>query len=75
MLIHAADTILHPTMIERIQWYSVVDLYPEKVIASRRRLLEGAAQTGAALMSFHFPFPGLGRLLRNEKGFTWKPVA
>ncbi len=71
--IDAVDTFLHPMMIERIEWYSVVDIYPEKGIASRRRLLERAADTGAAVMSFHFPFPGLGRVVRKEDGFTWKP--
>ncbi|HXP59652.1 MAG TPA: MBL fold metallo-hydrolase [Dongiaceae bacterium] len=74
-LIDAVDTILHPIMIERIEWYSVVDVYPEQTTASRRRLLERAAETGAMVMSFHFPFPGLGYVIRNENGFTWRPVA
>jgi glyoxylase-like metal-dependent hydrolase (beta-lactamase superfamily II) len=74
-LIDAVDTFLHPIMIERLEWYSVVDVYPENAIASRRCLLERAAEIGAAVLSFHFPFPGLGRLIRNENGFTWKPVA
>ena len=73
--IDAVNTILHPIMIERIEWYSVVDVYPEQTIASRRRLLERAAETGAMVMSFHFPFPGLGHVIRNEGGFTWRPVA
>jgi glyoxylase-like metal-dependent hydrolase (beta-lactamase superfamily II) len=75
MLIDAVDTFLHPIMIERIEWYSVVDVYPEKVLASRRRLFERAVDTGAMVMSFHFPFPGLGHVSRTENGFTWKPVA
>lgn len=73
--IDAVDTFLHPIMIERIEWYSVVDVYPEETIASRRRLLERAAETGATVMLFHFPFPGLGHVMRNKNGFTWKPVA
>jgi glyoxylase-like metal-dependent hydrolase (beta-lactamase superfamily II) len=73
--IDAVDTFLHPMMIERLEWYSVVDDCPEKTIASRRRVLERAAATGATVMSFHFPFPGLGRLVRNENGFSWKPVS
>ncbi len=72
--IDAVDTFLHPIMVERIGWYSAVDVYQEKTIASRRRILERAAETGATVMSFHFPFPGLGRMSRNETGFTWNPV-
>jgi hypothetical protein len=62
-------------MIERIEWYSVVDIDPEKTIASRRRVLDRAAETGAMVLSFHFPFPGLGHLIRNEGRFKWEPVA
>jgi glyoxylase-like metal-dependent hydrolase (beta-lactamase superfamily II) len=75
MLIDAVDTFLHPIQIERIEWYSVVDVHPEGVLASRQRVFARAAETGATVMSFHFPFPGLGHLTRNESGFTWKPVA
>jgi glyoxylase-like metal-dependent hydrolase (beta-lactamase superfamily II) len=73
--IDAVDTILHPITIERIDWYSAVDADPEKTIASRRSLLKRAAESGATVLSFHFPFPGLGRVIRNESGFTWKPIA
>ena len=71
MLIDAVDAILHPILIERLDWYSVVDLLPEKTLASRRRLLEQAVETRAAVMAFHFPFPGLGRVTRTEKGFSF----
>jgi glyoxylase-like metal-dependent hydrolase (beta-lactamase superfamily II) len=71
MLIDAVDAILHPILIERLNWYSVVDLLPEKTLASRRRLLEQAVETRAAVMAFHFPFPGLGRVTRTEKEFSF----
>jgi glyoxylase-like metal-dependent hydrolase (beta-lactamase superfamily II) len=70
-LIDAVDAILHPVLIERLDWYSVVDLFPEKGLASRRRLLEQVVETGAILMAFHFPFAGLGRVTRTEKGFRF----
>jgi glyoxylase-like metal-dependent hydrolase (beta-lactamase superfamily II) len=70
-LIDAVDAILHPILIERLDWHSVVDLHPEKALVSRRRLLERAAKIRAALMGFHFPFPGLGRVTRTEKGFSF----
>jgi glyoxylase-like metal-dependent hydrolase (beta-lactamase superfamily II) len=57
-LIDAVDAVLHPILIERLDWYSRVDLNPEKTLASRRSLLKRAAETSAALMAFHFPFPG-----------------
>jgi glyoxylase-like metal-dependent hydrolase (beta-lactamase superfamily II) len=73
--IDAVDTFLHPIQIDQPGWYSVVDIDPESVLASRRRLLERTAETGMKVMSFHFPFPGLGQITRKENGFAWKPVA
>lgn len=71
--INGVDTILHPIQIDRPEWYSVVDIEPEKTVTSRRYLLERAADTGEAVMLFHFPFPGLGHFARSKSGFEWKP--
>jgi glyoxylase-like metal-dependent hydrolase (beta-lactamase superfamily II) len=73
-LIDAVDAILHPILIERLDWYSVVDLLPERELASRRRLLELAVEIKAAVMAFHFPFPGLGRVTRAGKGFSFSAI-
>ncbi len=73
-LIDAVDAVLHPVMIERLEWYSGVDLLPEKTLTSRRSLLEQAAQKEAVLMAFHFPFPGLGRVRRTKTGFSYDPI-
>ena len=72
--IDAVDTFLHPIQIKRLDWCSVVDVYPESVLASRRRLLERAADTDVGILLFHFPFPGLGQVVRSGSGFAWKPV-
>jgi glyoxylase-like metal-dependent hydrolase (beta-lactamase superfamily II) len=71
VLIDAVDAILHPILMERLDWYSVVDLLPEKGLTSRRRLLERAVEMEANVMAFHFPFPGLGRVTRAGKGFSF----
>jgi glyoxylase-like metal-dependent hydrolase (beta-lactamase superfamily II) len=70
-LISVVDAVLHPIMIERLEWYSSMDLIPEEALASRRHLLDRAVERGAALMAFHFPFPGLGRVRRTETGFSY----
>ncbi|MFH0916629.1 MAG: hypothetical protein V1912_09320 [bacterium] len=45
------------------QWVAAVDLLPTQLVATRRSLLEKAAAEEALIMAFHFPFPGLGRVL------------
>ena len=72
--IDAVDTFLHPIQIKRLDWCSIVDVHPESVLASRRRLLERAADTEVGILLFHFPFPGLGRVVRSGSGFAWKPT-
>lgn len=72
-LIDAVDAVLHPVLIDRLEWYSGVDLLREKTLASRRFLLKRAAEKEAALMAFHFPFPSLGRVRRTETGFSYAP--
>jgi glyoxylase-like metal-dependent hydrolase (beta-lactamase superfamily II) len=57
-LIDAVDGVLHPILIERLEWYSRVDLIPQRALASRRSILKRSVERGAALMAFHFPFPG-----------------
>jgi hypothetical protein len=70
----AVDAILHPILMERLDWYSVVDLLPERELASRRRLLEQAVEIGASVMAFHLPFLGLGRVTRAEDGFSFSVI-
>jgi glyoxylase-like metal-dependent hydrolase (beta-lactamase superfamily II) len=74
-LIDAADAILHPILIQHLDWYSVVDLFPEKALASRRRVLKRAVEAGAILMAFHFPFPGLGQVTQKEDAFSFTAMA
>jgi len=69
--IDAVDAIMHPILIERLDWYSVVDLLPEKALASRRRVLEQACDAAATVMAFHFPFPGCGRVRRTQEGYRF----
>lgn len=72
-LIDAVDAVLHRILIEHLDWYSGVDLNPEKALPTRRCILDRAARTGATLMAYHFPFPGLGRVRRAETGFSFAP--
>jgi glyoxylase-like metal-dependent hydrolase (beta-lactamase superfamily II) len=69
-LIDAVDAVLHPIVLEHLDWYSAVDLLPERAVGSRRRVLERAVEVGAVLMAFHFPFPGLVRVTRKQQGYT-----
>ena len=41
---------------------------------TRRHLLAWAAEEDMLLHGAHFPWPGLGRVHREETGFHWDPI-
>jgi len=73
-LLCISDVALHPIHLEQPEWYAVVDFAPEQVVATRRRLLSMAAAQNALALAFHFPFPGLGRVVQKGEGWQWQPM-
>jgi len=69
-----SDTVLHPVHIEMLEWYSIFDIVPDMVANSRRKLLDMAFADKALVLAFHFPFPGLGHIVRKGKMWRWQPV-
>jgi len=73
-LLCISDAALHPIHLEQPEWHAVVDFAPEQVVATRRRLLNRAAADRALVLAFHFPFPGLGHIVRKGQAWQWQPV-
>jgi len=72
-LLCIADVVLHPIHLEHPEWCAAVDLLPEQVVATRRRLLNMAAEK-ALVLAFHFPFPGLGHVIPKGEVWQWQPI-
>jgi len=73
LLLCIADAALHPIHVEQPEWYAAVDFAPEQVVATRRQLLNRAAAEKALVLGFHFPFPGLGHIIRKGNTWRWQP--
>jgi len=73
-LLCIADGVLHPIHLEHPEWHAAVDFDPKQVVATRRRLLEGVANRKALVLAFHFPFPGLGRVVKKGERWRWQPI-
>jgi len=73
-LLCISDAALHPIHLEQPEWHATVDFDPEQVVATRRRLLDRAAARKALVLAFHFPFPGLGRVVQKGEGWQWQPI-
>lgn len=46
----------------------------KQAVATRKMLFERAAKSGWALAGAHLPFPGLGHIRQDGKGYAWVPV-
>jgi glyoxylase-like metal-dependent hydrolase (beta-lactamase superfamily II) len=74
-LLYISDSALHPLHLEHPDWLTVFEIEPELAVESRRRIFDRAAQAGSLVHAFHFdPFPGLGRVMRQDSGWRWIPT-
>jgi len=73
-LLCITDVVLHPVHMEHPEWFSIFDIVPELVSVTRRKLLDRAAAEKALVIAFHFPFPGLGHVVRKGKAWQWQPA-
>ena len=73
-LLVVSDGFLHPIHLEHPDWYAAVDLDPKQVANTRRRLINLAAREEALVLAFHFPFPGLGHIVKKGDIWQWKAI-
>ncbi|MEN6368660.1 MAG: MBL fold metallo-hydrolase [Thermotogota bacterium] len=73
-LLHLADTVLHPIVVEHPTWRTGYDSSQERIRDTRRRLFDRAARSGALVFLSHAPFPGLGHIASEGSGWRWFPA-
>jgi glyoxylase-like metal-dependent hydrolase (beta-lactamase superfamily II) len=78
-----ADTLLYigdsmhsyVVSVREPQWHTAFDADPTTAAASRVALLERTAASGQRIYAVHFPFPGVGKIVKQEGTYTWVPEA
>ena len=74
-LLYISDTVFHPLHLEHPNWVPIYDIAPEQAAASKRQILNLAAEEKALLMGQHFPpFPSLGYVVKKGAGWQWQPI-
>lgn len=69
-----ADLAYHPVVNINHPWRPGPDRDKDTALASRRRIFDMAATDKLLVLGFHYPFPGLGRLLKTDDGwYAWVP--
>jgi glyoxylase-like metal-dependent hydrolase (beta-lactamase superfamily II) len=73
-LIHVADTIGHPILMEYPRWHGFADFVHEQAAQDRVRLLSVAVEQQALVFGSHLPFPGVGHVVPQGEGWRWQPL-
>ena len=73
-LLLTADLAYHPVVNVDRPWLPGPDRDKETALSSRRRIFDRAAADQIPVLGFHFPFPGLGRMLKTDGGYAWVPA-
>ena len=74
-LLLTADLAYHPIVNVDNPWLPGPDRDKETALASRRRIFDRAAADRIPVLGFHFPFPGLGRMLKADGAYAWVPAS
>lgn len=73
-LLYLGDTAHHYVIsVQRPEWTVEYDENAPQAQASRRALLQRAAEGNLRIYAVHFPFPGLGRIKAKDSSFVWVP--
>ncbi len=55
-------------------WYGAVDMDPEATVKTRTQLLDMAATDRIAVLGYHFPFPGVGNVVKEGAAYRFIPA-
>jgi len=73
-LLLTADLAYHPVVNVDRPWLPGPDRDKDTALASRRRIFDMATADRLLVLGFHYPFPGLGRMLKTDAGYAWVPI-
>lgn len=71
----SGDFLHHPVQCAELHWAEIGDVDAEQARATRRRMLERAAQTQALFLGTHFATRPAGRILADAGAFRFEPLA
>jgi glyoxylase-like metal-dependent hydrolase (beta-lactamase superfamily II) len=59
--------------VRKPEWHISFDSDPPIGAASRVTLVTQSAASGQRLYAEHFPFPGVGKIIKDKSGYAWLP--
>jgi glyoxylase-like metal-dependent hydrolase (beta-lactamase superfamily II) len=71
-LLHMADAVGHPILMEHPAWHWAFDTQPDQAEKDKRQLLDWAVSRQTLVFGAHLPFPGVGRATPQGEGWRWE---
>jgi glyoxylase-like metal-dependent hydrolase (beta-lactamase superfamily II) len=73
-LLYIGDTLhSYVVSVREPQWHTSFDADPATAADTRVAFVERVAASGQRLYAVHFPFPGVGKIVKQGTHYTWVP--
>lgn len=73
-LLTIGDAAGHPIHCLHPEWSIASDTFQDQAIKTRKDLFELASAGNTLLYSCHFPFPGIGHVVKQKNCWNWEPL-
>ncbi len=74
-LVNTGDLAHHQVLLLRKpMWEFSFDTDPKQSAQTRSRMLDRLATDREQILSYHFPWPGVGHVVRENDGYEWLPA-
>ncbi len=75
-LLVTGDALTHfVASLQRPQWQPVTDMDGDQAVTTRKKMADMAATDRLRVIGYHFPFPGVGHIGRENGSYRWIPDA
>ena len=73
-LLYTGDLFHHPIQLGEPDLQDVFDFEPEQASRMRIQMLSQMIRPNVLISASHFPFPGLGHIVKKDDAWLWQPI-
>jgi glyoxylase-like metal-dependent hydrolase (beta-lactamase superfamily II) len=74
LLLYVGDIFHNVLQLARPDWSTRPDLGPQTAAETRKKIIARVISTGSRVFACHFPFPGIGNIVRKGDFHIWEPL-
>jgi glyoxylase-like metal-dependent hydrolase (beta-lactamase superfamily II) len=73
-LFYTGDMFHNLLQLARPDWYVRFDHFPQRACEARIKALDRILSTNTKVFACHFPFPCVGKIIKQDSVFSWQPL-